>query len=230
MCLLVYAAHKNWQKRSVDNPPRSFIMNELFSGTLVGVALAAPVGPVGILCIRLALTQGRWAATAAGMGAAMADAIFGAVSGLGLILIQNFIAEHQQGLGLIGGLIVMGLGISAWRTPATLDEAPITLMALTKDFAATFSMAITNPATMVAAFGLIAAIGPIDLSDGSTAGGRLVAGIFLGSALWWLALASITIGLRQRITRNLKWVNKFSGGLFLAFGAVLVARAVTGAP
>lgn len=205
-------------------------MNELFSGVLVGLALAAPVGPVGVLCIRLALTQGRWASAAAGLGAATADAIFGAVAGLGLILIQSFIADHQTSLSLIGGGIVMALGVMTLRTSATLDDRPATLMSLSKDFVTTFTMAITNPATMVAAFGLIAAVGPLDLTDGSYAGGRLVVGIFVGSALWWLALASITIGLRQRITRNLGWVNKLSGGLFLMFGAVLVARAITGGP
>lgn len=203
-------------------------MNEFLSGALIGLALAAPVGPVGILCIRLALTQGRWASAAAGLGAAAADAIFGAIAGLGLILVQSFIAENQMALGLIGGSIVIGLGISTLRTSTTFDDKPATLMSLSKDFATTFSMAITNPATMVAAFGLIAAVGPIDQSNDSYAGGRLVVGIFLGSGLWWLALASAAIGLRQRITRKLAWINKFSGGLFIAFGAVLVARAVTG--
>ncbi len=203
-------------------------MNELLSGTLIGLALAAPVGPVGILCIRLALTQGRWASAAAGLGAAVADAIFGALAGLGLILVQNFIAENQIALGLIGGSIVIGLGISTLRTSIMFDDRPVTLMSLSKDFATTFSIAITNPATMVAAFGLVAAIGPIDLEGGSYAGARLVTGVFLGSALWWLALASAAIALRQRIAKNLAWINKLSGGLFIAFGAVVLARAVAG--
>ncbi len=63
-------------------------MDELLRGLLVGVALAAPVGPVGLLCIRLALTQGQWPAFAAGLGAAVADALFGAVGGLGLSVVQ----------------------------------------------------------------------------------------------------------------------------------------------
>lgn len=205
-------------------------MNELLSGALIGLALAAPVGPVGVLCIRLAMTQGRWAATAAGMGAAGADAIFGAIAGLGLILVQNFIAENQMALGLIGGLIVIGLGVSTLRTSAIFDDRPMTLMSLSKDFATTFSMAITNPATMVAAFGLMAAFGPIDMDEGPYAGARLVTGVFLGSALWWLALASIAVALRQRITRHLAWINKFSGWLFIVFGALLVARTLVGGP
>lgn len=204
-------------------------MQEFMSGILVGLALAAPVGPVGILCIRLALTQGRWPATAAGLGAATADAIFGAIAGLGLILIQTFIADNQSTLSFVGGLIVMTLGVVTLRTPAVLDSRHTSLVSLAKDFATTFSMAIVNPATMVAAFGLIAALDPLGANTTTFAGALFIGGVFAGSTLWWLCLASIAVSLRSRMVKNLAWINKVSGGLFLAFGGVLLAQVFLGA-
>jgi threonine/homoserine/homoserine lactone efflux protein len=79
-------------------------MDDLIRGLVIGVALAAAVGPVGLICIRLALTQGQWPAVAAGLGAAAADAIFGAIGDLGLSLIQQLITSNQVVLGTIGGL------------------------------------------------------------------------------------------------------------------------------
>jgi threonine/homoserine/homoserine lactone efflux protein len=198
-------------------------MEELLRGTLVGLALAAPVGPVGVLCLRLALTQGRWPAAAAGLGAATADAIFGAIGGLGLVLIQTFIADHQTGLSLAGALIVIALGIATLRKPVLLEDRPSSLANLAQDFATTFSLAITNPATMIAALGVFAALGPINSNTEPYGALSLVGGVFLGSALWWLFLASVAIALRRRMLNNLGWINKISGGLLIVFGLALVA-------
>ena len=202
-------------------------MEEFLRGRAVGVALEAPVGPVGLLCIRLALTQGQWPATAAGVGAATADAVFGAVAGLGLSLIQQFIIGNQTVLGVLGATIVIGLGIVTLRQPVVLDDRPLTLDSFVRDFATAFSFAITNPATFVAAFGLFAALGPVDPNVNPTAAILLIAGVFLGSALWWWLLARIAIGLRRRMTDNLSWINTFSGGLLLVFGAALLIGLAT---
>jgi threonine/homoserine/homoserine lactone efflux protein len=197
-------------------------MEPLVNGLIVGVALAAPVGPVGLLCIRLALTQGRWPAAAAGMGAATADAIFGAIAGLGLSLIRDAITAVEVELSLVGTAIIFALGAMTWRKPATLESEPLSKVTLARDFALTFSMAITNPATMFAAFGMFAALGAIDASVRPYAAGTLVAGVFAGSAAWWLFLASLVVALRQRIGDNIGWVNKISGAMLFAFGAAVL--------
>jgi threonine/homoserine/homoserine lactone efflux protein len=203
-------------------------MEAFLQGMVVGVALAAPVGPVGLLCIRLALTQGRWTATAAGMGAATADGIFGAVAGLGLLFIQNAIARFDTQLSLIGTAIIFAIGIATWRKPASLDSAPPSPFTLARDFALTFSMAITNPATMFAALAMFAALGPVDAVERPVHAVLLVSGVFLGSAMWWLFLASLVIGIRQRITNNIGWVNKGSALLLFAFGAAILMRLAGG--
>lgn len=201
-------------------------MNPFFQGMIVGVALAAPVGPVGLLCIRLALTQGRWAATSAGLGAAAADAIFGAIAGLGLILIQNAIARLDTALSLFGTAIIFAIGVSTWRKPATLDTEPMTPLTLARDFGLTFSMAITNPATMFAALAMFAALGPIDAVAHPIDAVLLVSGVFFGSAAWWLFLASGVIAIRHRITDNIGWVNKGSAILLFGFAAAILFRLI----
>lgn len=194
----------------------------LLVGLIVGLALAAPVGPVGVICIQRAIAQGRWPAVAAGLGAAVADAIFGAIAGLGLVLIQAFIEDYQTTFTLVGVIILLYLGIDTWRKPPVPGEGDASPATMAQDFATTFSLAIVNPATMFAAFGLFAAFGPVDASSRPIAAGLLVGGVFIGSTAWWLFLASITVALRQRVINNLSVVNKGSAGLLFLFAAVLI--------
>ena len=120
-------------------------------GLVVGFALAAPMGPVAVLCIRRALARGRLQAFIAGMGAAFADMLFGAVAGLSLTVVSSFILHYEIIIGLIGGVIVMGLGITTYLTPVVLTNGTVAVKSLRRDFVAAFTMAITNPATMGAA-------------------------------------------------------------------------------
>jgi threonine/homoserine/homoserine lactone efflux protein len=202
-------------------------MEHIAHGALIGLALAAPVGPVGIICIRLALTDGRLAAVIAGLGAAVADTLFGAVAGLGLVFVQTFVAEHHVAMSVFGALIVSALGLATLKKTVVFAVRPATLATLSQDFATTFTLAITNPATLIAALGLFAALGPIDLPAQSAAGPLLIAGVFLGSAAWWLLLASGAVILRRRLRDNFTWLNKISGGLLLLFGAGLIVRVLT---
>ena len=87
-------------------------------------------------------------------------------------------------------------------------------------------MAVTNPATMIAAAGVFAAYGPVDPARAPGAAAALVAGVFAGSATWWLILASLVAGLRERfVDRGLKWLNRVSGILLTSFGAVVIVGA-----
>jgi threonine/homoserine/homoserine lactone efflux protein len=130
---------------------------------IAGFALAAPVGPVSVLCTRRALSVGRLRAFIAGLGAAVADMIFGAVAGLG-----------------IGGIIVLTVGIGTLRTAVAKADGNAAPSFISRDLAATFSMAITNPATMIAAAGLFATFAPVDMYTEPMTAAMLVAGVFIG--------------------------------------------------
>ena len=194
-------------------------------GCVVGFALAAPIGPVAVLCIRRALARGFAQSFIAGLGAAFADMVFGAVAGLGITFVSAFVLDYQVVIGLLGGILVLGLGISTYRAPVVMSNGVIAVKSLRRDFAAAFSMAITNPATMIAAAGVFAAFGPIDIDTAPVTAFWLVAGVFIGSAAWWLILAGAVTTLRGRfVNRCLPWLNRISGSI-IAFSGVLVLAA-----
>jgi threonine/homoserine/homoserine lactone efflux protein len=197
-------------------------------GIIVGFALAVPIGPVAVLCIRRALTRGQVQAFLAGLGAAVADMIFGAIAGLGLTVLSTFVLDNQMVIGVIGGALVLALGVTTYFSPVMMNDGTMIVKSLRRDFAAAFTMAITNPATMIAAAGVFAAFGPVDIYTAPVSAFWLVSGVFLGSAAWWLILAVIVTTLRNRfITRGLPWLNRISGGIIALSGiAVLVLTAV----
>lgn len=197
-------------------------------GLVAGIALAAPVGPVAVLCMRRALSAGWMRAFIAGLGAAVADMIFGAVAGLGIGVVTTFVLDHDVSIGLTGGLIVLGVGVGTFRTPVARADGTAEPSFIGRDFAATFSMAITNPATMIAAAGIFAAFSPIDMYTAPTAATMLVAGVFVGSAVWWLILSSVVGTFRGAfIKRGLPHLNHISGAIIALSGAgVLIVAAL----
>jgi threonine/homoserine/homoserine lactone efflux protein len=198
-------------------------------GSMIGFALAAPVGPVGILCIRRALARNFLEAFTVGLGAAFADMSFGAVAGLGLTIVSAFVMSNQVIIGLLGGTLVLGLGITTFRVPVVLTDGTVAVNRLRRDVAAAFSMAITNPATMIAAAGVFAAVGPVDIYTAPAAAAWLVAGVFAGSAAWWAILAGGTLTLRRQfVSSGLPWLNRVSGAIIAVSGiTVLMATALT---
>lgn len=186
----------------------------------IGFAIAAPIGPVGLLCIRKALGDGRLAAWVAGLGAAMADTVFGAVVGLGLGAIPQFLGDHATVLKIIGGLFMLGLGIHGWRAAASslgpLEQGP----GMARDFLSTFVITITNPGTILGVVGVFAALGAAAKPAGSGESWLLVLGIFCGSTLWWAVLTELTILVRARFTpQGMRLFNHVSGALLMLFGA-----------
>lgn len=191
------------------------MMNSLLflRGLAIGFALAAPVGPVGMLCIRRALAEGRQAAIIAGSGAAIADTIFGAVAGLGLTIISSFLLSHQIVIRLIGGSFLIFLAVRGWRDPRCDKEDSSTSGGMVKDFASTFLMAISNPATILAAIPVFAALGAIGLEDRAAAT-ILIVGVFAGSMSWWLLLSTAAGAVRSRFSeRKLRLLNRASSAV-----------------
>jgi threonine/homoserine/homoserine lactone efflux protein len=196
-------------------------------GLAAGFALAAPVGPVAILCIRRALARGRLEGFAAGLGAAVADMMFGAIAGLGLTVISTFIIDHEVAIGLIGGIIVLAVGLLTYHAPVLIADGNISVQSLRRDFATAFGMAITNPATMFAALGVFAAFGPTHAQTGSSDAFALIAGVFGGSAAWWLILAGAAGSWRGgMMERGIKRLNRFSGAIMALSGAAVLAAVV----
>ena len=191
-------------------------------GVAIGFAIAAPIGPVGLLCIRKALADGRVAAFVAGLGAALADTFFGAVVGLGLGAISHFVADHTAPLKVVGGLFMLALGVHTWRAAAASldsDPDPGRGPGMARDFLSTFVITISNPGTILGVIGVFAALGASAQPRGMEDQVLLVAGVFTGSALWWAVLTELTIAVRARFTpARMRLFNHISGALLIGVG------------
>jgi threonine/homoserine/homoserine lactone efflux protein len=187
-------------------------------GLVIGFSIAAPVGPIGVLCIRRTLVDGRAMGLAVGLGAAAADAVYGAVAGFGLTAVSALLVRRQDVLRLVGGLFLCYLGARTFLARPAEQAARAAGAGLLGAFTATFGLTLANPATILSFVAVFAGFG-----IGTAAGWRdasvLVGGVFLGSALWWLLLSGAVGALRGRLDqRAFRWVNRLSGLVLLGFG------------
>jgi threonine/homoserine/homoserine lactone efflux protein len=189
-------------------------------GLAIGLAIAAPVGPIGVLCIRRSLTDGRSVGLATGLGAATADALYAALAALGLTAIGQALSDQADLIRLVGGVALCLLGIRTVRAaPVVVAESTGGRAQLAGAYATTIGLTLANPATILSFAAVFAGLGAAR-SDGWSAA-FLVAGVFLGSALWWLILSGGVGMFRGRVTPTLlRWVNAVSGAVLVGFGAV----------
>ncbi|MDB5406406.1 MAG: lysine transporter LysE [Rhodospirillales bacterium] len=197
----------------------------LLKGIAVGFVIAVPVGPVGVLCVRRTIFEGRLFGFVSGLGAASADTIFGIIAGFGLTVVSNLLLDYQGWLRSLGGLFLVYIGIRALRQGA-VHEAPPEKNAenLFAAYLSTFVLTITNPVTILAFLGIFAAVGFTGSEATVGRAAMLVAGVFLGSLIWWLGL-SLGAGLfRQSIGEtHLVWLNRASGTILTLSGIALLA-------
>jgi threonine/homoserine/homoserine lactone efflux protein len=191
----------------------------LLRGLVIGFSIAAPVGPIGVLCIRRTLVNGLASGFVSGLGAATADAIYGSIAGFGLAFISNFLVSQQVWLRLLGGLFLCYLGLrTLWARPAE-NAAANEGNGLISAYASTFFLTLTNPMTIISFAAIFAGLGLASTSDSNVSAGFLVLGVFLGSTLWWLILSGGVSVFRSMLdVRGLQWVNRISGAIILGFG------------
>ena len=191
----------------------------LLKGLLIGFSIAAPVGPIGILCIKRTLSSGRLMGLVSGLGAASADALYGCVAAFGLTFIANFLINQQLWLRLVGGLFLCYLGIKTFiSNPSTEAVQPQQLTVLGA-YGSTFFLTLTNPVTILSFAAIFAGLGLVEGGINYASAAAIVLGVFLGSAAWWFFLSGITGLFRERVSANgLLWVNRISGMIILGFG------------
>ncbi len=187
-------------------------------GLLIGLSVAATIGPMAILCIRRTLAHGRLAGLATGLGVATADGCYGAVAGFGLAIVSDLLLAQRVWLRLVGGLFLCYLGIKTLRAAPASRAAAARGSTPFRAYASALALTLTNPLTILLFAAIFAGLGGgAGNAYGATA--ALVLGVFIGSALWWVILTSVVATLRGRVTpRGLLQVNRASGTLILAFG------------
>lgn len=202
-------------------------LNFLLRGLIIGFSIAAPVGPIGILCIRRTLNGGRISGLVSGLGAATADSIYGCVAGFGLAFISNFLVKQQIWLHLIGGAFLCYLGIKTLFAKPANQAVAARENGLLVDYASTFFLTLTNPMTIISFAAIFAGLGLASTRGNYGSAGILVLGVFMGSALWWLVLSSgVGIFRKKFNTNSLQWVNRISGLIITGFGLFALLSAI----
>ena len=203
----------------------------LAKGVLIGLAIAAPLGPISMLCMHRALTEGPRAGFICGLGAALADAVQAIAGAIALGVIGRWLVNDPTTLRVIGGVYLVYLGARTFLRP-TLALPPIGkgpgLQPGTKAaFFISFRLTLANPTTllgfaaMFAGLG-VAAVGQLSAADAAAA--ALVLGVFLGSTLWWLAMSHLIGRFRSRIgALTLTVINRLCGTVLTAFGLYAIA-------
>ena len=194
----------------------------LLKGLVIGFSIAAPVGPIGVLCIRRTLADGRLAGLMTGLGAACADAVYGAIAAFGLTWLTQALIGQQLWIRVIGGAFLIYLGVRTFRARPAEREAPRGRKGLWGAFASTFVLTLTNPMTILSFMAVFAGLGlSAGTGGGAAAAALMVLGVLCGSAAWWLLLSGGVSVVRERFDAGaLRWVNRVSGTLITGFGVV----------
>ena len=199
----------------------------LLKGLVIGFSIAAPVGPIGVLCIKRTLADGRMSGLVSGLGAATADALYGAIAGFGLTLISAFLLDQQTWISLVGGAFLCYLGLKTFISKPAEQDVRAHGGNLISAYLSTFVLTLTNPLTILSFAAIFAGLG-LGATDGDFASaGILVSGVFLGSAAWWLLLSGGVSLLRQRFDQQvMAWVNRASGVIILGFGVAALWKLI----
>jgi threonine/homoserine/homoserine lactone efflux protein len=191
---------------------------------IIGISIAAPLGPIGVLCVRRTLAQGMLFGLATGLGAASADALYAALAGSGLAFVSTFLVSQQVWIHLVGGVFLCYLGVRTGLSVPASNGADNSNGGLGSAYGTTFFLTITNPITIIAFAGIFAGLGLAGLDKNLASITSMVVGVFIGSALWWLFLSGIVSLFRTRFgAKQMLWVNRISGAIILAFGIIAIA-------
>jgi len=191
----------------------------LIKGVIIGFSIAAPVGPIGVLCIRRTLADGKTAGLISGLGAATADAVYGCIAGFSLTVISDLLIGLQMWLRVGGGLFLCFLGIRTLLARPASQAAVAGGNGLLSAYVSTFILTMTNPMTILSFAAIFSGLGIASAKGDFLSAGLLVVGVFSGSTLWWFLLSGGVGLFRLRFDpERLLWVNRLAGIIIVSFG------------
>lgn len=196
------------------------LVGTFIKGGLIGLSIAMPVGPIGLICIQHSLLRGMLYGLASGLGAACADMIYGFAVGFGISAVATTLLQFQFWLQLFGTVFLWYLGIKAFRSAPPKSEFEQTQIGLWRVFLTTFALTLTNPMTLLCFAGIFAGLGVCTEGDNMISVFTLAGGVLIGSAAWWLILSASIALVRTRLSPQLTlWLSRLSGGMILFFAA-----------
>jgi threonine/homoserine/homoserine lactone efflux protein len=198
-------------------------MSLFLEGVAIGFAVAAPVGPIGVLCIRRTLAEGRASGFVSGLGAATADAAYSSVAALGLTFVTGLLVGAAAWLRLFGGVFLVFLGVRTFLSRPDVRPAAAGRGGLLGAYASTFGLTLANPSTILSFAAIFTGLAAGSMGDALYAM-SLVLGVFCGSTLWWFVLSGATSLFRAKLSAGgLRWVNRISGVVLAGFGVITLS-------
>lgn len=193
----------------------------LLKGLIIGFAIAAPVGPIGVLCIQRSLHDGFKIGLMTGLGAALADGTYGLIAGFGLTALSSLLITHKYWIQVVGGLFLLYLGIKLFFTAPREKSAGKSDKSSWHAFGTTYFLTLANPATILSFVAVFAGLGLGTINPSYFDAIILVVGITIGSGMWWLLLSSgVAFMLHHRLNATMmRGINRFSGIIIFLFGA-----------
>jgi threonine/homoserine/homoserine lactone efflux protein len=200
------------------------VESELFwKGVILGFAIAAPVGPIGVLTIQRTISSGWTNGLATGLGAASADTLYGALAASGLTLVTSLLLTQQPWSQAMGGVFLCYLGIRAFRKTPEPRLAVTARRSVAAAYLSAFLLTLSNPITILSFVALFTGLGLAHTANNVLAATLLVLGVAVGSSAWWVALCSVISVMRRRMSdRLLLWINRTSGTFIVLFGLFLL--------
>jgi threonine/homoserine/homoserine lactone efflux protein len=193
-------------------------------GIAVGIVIAVPAGPVGVLCVRRTMFEGALFGLVSAFGAALADMVFGLIAGFGLTVVRDWLLGYQDALAFLGGLYLLFVGLRSLLRGPVIEPQPLTGEKLAAAFASTFVLSITNPITILAFAAIFAKVGFNDGAVDMLGVAVLVGGVLVGSLLWWVGLTLGIVGVKRFArTVHFAWINRVSGTVLTVSGIGLLA-------
>ena len=200
----------------------------IFTGIVIGLAVAAPIGPINLMCIQRSLQHGFLAGLLTGAGAVAGDGVFAAVSAFGLAAISGMVTAYSGWIEALGGLLllVMGIRVFILTPPSARSTAPPPgLVRHAGLFSGTFLLTITNPATMLGFIALFGAGGLVRSPGNYGAAALMVLSVMAGSLIWWVIVSSTVSRYRSRFSSStMRKIDHISGLLILGFAVFVLAR------
>lgn len=195
------------------------MLEVFFKGFILGFAIAAPVGPVAIMCIRKTLQFSKLSGFLAGLGASAADALFASLAAFGLTFLSTQLISFGYWLKLFGSILLLFLSFRSFRSKPHEPKSYVRHISLLKDIVGTFFLTLSNPLTLLFYFAVFATLGFGDLIQSALGAPLLILGVFFGSAFWFLILTEGIGLIRHKMTdRAMIWINRAAGILIGAFG------------
>ena len=196
-------------------------------GLIVGIVIAVPVGPIGVLCIHRTLTKGHASGLLSGLGAATADALYGSIAAFGMTALSSFLLNHKPYFAILGGAFLVFLGLRMFLKQNTCEPANAKNNGLWTSYVSTLLLTLTNPATIIAFVAIFAGLGIVNGQRGFVDAAIVVLGVFLGSATWWIVLIGSASVFRVKFEPHwLVWVNRVAGGVITVFGFATVLATI----